>query len=100
MAWAHNKSGSNIPTRIKRIVYARQNGTCNTIDPGVCTGMVEEYDHIINIKAMRLDRQQANHPDLLQGLCIPCHRHKTQAEAKAGMNKHKRTPQQHPGLQR
>lgn len=100
MAWARDKSGSNIPAWIKRQVRARQDNKCNTLVPSLCTGGVQEYDHIVNIKALRTDRAKANDPSNIQGLCIPCHRAKTQAEAKAGMNRHKRRPQQHPGLVR
>lgn len=98
MVWQNGGRGSNIPDSTKRIVRARQNNCCAGHDASVCTGLIDEFDHVINVKSLGIDRSQANHPDLLQGLCKPCHKKKTQAEAQAGRTKHLRTPPQHPGL--
>ena len=76
---------------------SRQHGLCNTINPDVCTHTIDEYDLIINIKTTRQDPKRAK-PSEIQGLCHPCHAIKTQAEAKAGMNRQKRPPSPHPEL--
>lgn len=96
MAWVNGGEGSKIPEPIKRGIRARQHNQCNTINPQVCTGVIDEYDHIINVKQLRIERSQANNPNNLQGLCTPCHKHKTQAEATAGKRRHLRPKQPHP----
>ena len=99
MAWSNNKTGSNIPARVKAEVHRRQHGLCNTIDPNVCTGLINEYDHIVNVKTTGQARRDLERdPDLLQGLCTPCHKVKIQAEAKAGQARRagRRRPRPHP----
>lgn len=99
MAWDRNKTGSNIPASVKREVHDRQHGMCNTINPTVCTGTIDEYDHIINVKTTGKPRRQLERdPDLLQGLCSPCHTVKVQAEAVAGRQRRsgRRRPRVHP----
>jgi hypothetical protein len=96
MAWVNNKTGSNIPQRVKRIVNARQADMCATIDRSVCWGTIDEYDHIVNVKRTGMTRAGLNNPDLLAGLCKPCHKVKTQLEAQAGRNRGKRKPPKHP----
>lgn len=100
MAWTNGAPTNRIPAATKRRVRARQGNRCNTIDPTVCTGTIDEYDHIINIKTLGIDRAKANDIDNLQGLCAPCHKVKTQREAQAGRNRWKRRPEPHPGLAR
>lgn len=95
MAWS-NTPGHSIPQRVKNIVHQRQAGCCATIDKTVCWGTIDEYDHIINVKSTHTDRRHLNNPDLLQGLCRPCHKIKTQAEAQAARNRGKRKPPRHP----
>lgn len=96
MAWVNGGPGSKIPASAKRAIRIRQRNQCAVYDPTVCTGQLDEFDHIVNVKAAKVDRRTANHPDLLQGLCIPCHRAKTQAEAQAGRRRGKRPPPPHP----
>lgn len=98
MTWESGGPGSHIPEKSKRAVRKRQGNRCNTIDPKVCTKVVEEFDHIVNVKKLRIDRKHANDPALLQGLCRACHAKKTQAEAQEGRKKHLRKPPRHPGL--
>jgi 5-methylcytosine-specific restriction endonuclease McrA len=98
MVWQNGRPGSNIPARVKRIVRHRQANQCNTIDPNICTGEIQEFDHITNIATLGVERSQANDPDNIQGLCAPCHKVKTQREARAGQNRWKRKPERHPGL--
>lgn len=99
MVWERNKTGSNIPASVKRTVRDRQHGMCATYNPTVCTGAIDEYDHTINVKATgRPRRELERDPDLLQGLCTPCHRAKVQVEAAAGRLRRsgRRTPRPHP----
>lgn len=96
MAWANGAPGSHIPEATKRTVRRRQGNQCNTIDPTVCVGAIHDYDHTVNLKAAGLTRASANHPDLIQGLCKPCHKVKTQAESLAARRRGKRPPPRHP----
>ena len=100
MPWANGNPPSHIPAQVKRIVRNRQSNRCATYNAMVCTGQLDEFDHVINIKRLGVERHEANDPDNIQGLCKPCHRSKTRAESQAGRNNWKRTPEQHPGLTR
>jgi 5-methylcytosine-specific restriction endonuclease McrA len=96
MAWTNGGEGSKIPDPIKRQVRARQHNQCNTYNPTLCTGRIDEYDHITNIKTLHTPRHLANDPNNIQGLCTPCHKTKTQTEATAGKRRHLRPRQPHP----
>lgn len=99
MAWQSGGPGSKIPAWIKRQVRQRQHNCCNTFDTTVCTGRIDEFDHVINVKTLGIERSQANDPSNIQGLCRPCHNRKTQGEAHAAKRaKRFRTPPPHPGL--
>jgi 5-methylcytosine-specific restriction endonuclease McrA len=99
MVWRNNQPGSHIPSKSKRIVRLRQGNACICLDASVCTGEIDEYDHVVNIKALKIERSHANDPALLQGVCIPCHKKKTQAEAQAArFNRAHRKPQEHPAM--
>jgi hypothetical protein len=97
--WRNGGPGSHIPQRVKDAVNARQDDMCACIDKRVCWGTIDEYDHITNVASTGMDRRELNRdPDLLQGLCRPCHQVKTQAEARAGKQRRsgKRRPRVHP----
>lgn len=97
--WSNDQSGSHIPAKSKRIVRLRQDNRCVCLDPSICTGQIDEYDHVINIKSLRVERSHANDPALLQGVCYPCHKQKTQQEAQhARWGRRYRKPPVHPGL--
>lgn len=98
MTWTNGGPGSKIPAAVKREVRERQQGQCNTIDPNVCTGRIDEFDHIINVKTLGIDRALANDPAGIQGLCRPCHTVKTQAESLAARTRGRRAPVPHIGL--
>lgn len=98
MTWTNRAPASNIPARIKRDVRQRQHEQCATIAPKVCTGAIDEFDHIINVKTLGIDRAEANDPNNIQGLCRPCHKVKTQQESLAARNRGRRTPTPHIGL--
>lgn len=99
MVWPNTASGSHIPAKSKRVVRLRQGNECVCIDARVCTGSIDEYDHVTNVKALKIERSHANDPALLQGLCIPCHKVKTQGEAQQARHERKyRKPLENPGL--
>lgn len=99
MAWVNGGPGSKIPIGVKREVADRQHHQCATHNPQVCTGAIDEYDHIINVKALGIDRAHANDPSNIQGLCIPCHKDKTQGEAAEARRRRRFRPaERHPGL--
>lgn len=94
--WANGQPASNIPIAVKRTIRARQHNRCAVFEPTVCVGTLDEFDHIVNVKTQRVDRQQANDPNGIQGLCVPCHKVKTQAESLAARSRGKRRPPVHP----
>lgn len=98
MAWENGGAGSKIPIGIKKLVRDRQGNQCVCLDSSFCTGQIDQFDHIVNIKALRIERKDGNDPNNLQGVCIPCHKKKIQQEALAGRRKHLRPPPPHPGL--
>jgi len=99
MVWPDTASGSHIPAKSKRVVRLRQNDQCVVIDVNVCNGRVEEFDHVTNIASIKVERSHANDPALLQGVCKPCHKVKTQQEAQqARHDRRYRKPLPHPGL--
>ncbi len=99
MAWTNGGPGSKIPAGVKREVANRQHHECAIHDPTVCTGTIDEYDHIINVKTLGVARAEATDPGYIQGLCAPCHKVKTQTEAAAARKARRfRPPEQHPGL--
>ncbi|AID58985.1 homing endonuclease [Mycobacterium phage Gaia] len=89
MAWKNGGAGSRIPARLRARVKARDKH-CQLGYKG-CTGAMDEIDHIVNVKALKIDRSQANDINNLQAVCLSCHKKKTQAEAAAGRRKHLRT---------
>jgi len=99
MAWSNTASGSRIPAKSKRVVRLRQDNQCVCIDHEICLGVIQEYDHVTNVASIKVERSHANDPALLQGVCKPCHKKKTQAEAQQARHDRKyRKPQEHPGL--
>jgi 5-methylcytosine-specific restriction endonuclease McrA len=98
MTWTNGGPGNRIPRRVRRAVYVRQHGRCNVYDPSVCSGSLDEYDHIVNTAVSGIPRSQCSANDV-QGLCSPCHNAKTQVEARHGKRaKRYRPPLLHPGL--
>ena len=101
MTWTNGGAGSKIPDKPKRIVRKRQNNRCAVYDPSVCTGSIDQFDHVVNLKSIGIARNDphANDPALLQGLCEPCHLKKSSREGHAAKRaKRFRKPLQHPGL--
>lgn len=102
MAWANGGPGSKIPAAVKRQVRDRQHDQCATYDPNVCTGIIDEFDHIINVKTLGIHRALANDSGGIQGLCRPCHTAKTQRESKAALAartaRGRHPTEAHPGL--
>jgi 5-methylcytosine-specific restriction endonuclease McrA len=99
VTWTNGGAGSHIPERSKRAVRRRQHNSCAIIDASICLGTIDEYDHVVNLASLDIERRHANDPALLQGLCKPCHAKKTSAEGHAAKRaKRFRKPLEHPGL--
>lgn len=96
MTWVNGGKGSHIPDTVKRVVRARQHNRCNIYHPDICTGHIDEFDHIINIKTLKVERHLANDLNNIQGLCTPCHKAKTQTEAQQAKHRHLRPQPKHP----
>jgi 5-methylcytosine-specific restriction endonuclease McrA len=102
MAWANDKTGSNIPAAVKREVLNRDGGQCQLRYP-VCTGAHEIFDHVHNLAARGIDRRDDKPTaDDLQCVCRSCHKWKTALEARAGRQRRRTQPRRparrHPGL--
>jgi 5-methylcytosine-specific restriction endonuclease McrA len=97
MPWVNGAPGSHIPERAKRTVRNRDQ-VCQLQYPNICTGTIDEFDHIIGVKESHTDRPSTSTPEHLRGVCIPCHKKRTQQQATASRNRWKRQPEQHPGL--
>lgn len=104
MTWGQ---GSSIPKRIKDQVR-RRDKVCQLQYPGVCTGRIDEFDHTIGLADQ--GRRRNDRPVTateLQGVCSPCHGHKTGEQRRAGiaravhtrgsLSKRYRDHERHPG---
>lgn len=81
MTWGQ---GSNIPKRIKDQVRRRDN-VCQLRYSGICTGLIDEFDHIHGLADHALNRDTVRSASDIQGVCTPCHRKKTEGQRKAGI---------------
>jgi hypothetical protein len=97
MPWVNGAPGSHIPERVKRTVRNRDQ-VCQLHYPNICTESIDEFDHIIGVTQSHTDRQSTNTPEHLRGVCISCHKKRTQQQATASRNRWKRQPEPHPGL--
>jgi hypothetical protein len=75
--------GSTIPARVKDQVR-RRDGVCQIAIPGVCTGRIDEMDHVVGLAEQGQRRTPTLDANALQGVCSPCHKVKTQQQAAAG----------------
>lgn len=91
MAWGHGRRTHTTAAQRKRIL-GRDNHRCCIRGPR-CIGEATEVDHRDNRRGPDYD-DDGN----LQAVCVPCHRAKTQREARAARMRHKRKPLRHPGL--
>lgn len=98
-AWQGRTTGQGryVAPRVKAQVRKRDK-TCRLAYPGICTGAIDEMDHPDGLAAQGKRRTSVLDPADVQGVCIPCHRHKTQQQALAGRNGWKRQTKKHPGL--
>jgi hypothetical protein len=60
--WNNRNQGSHIPAKSKSVVRLRQNNRCMCRDPAACGGAIDEYNHVVNVKSLRIERAQANDP--------------------------------------
>lgn len=81
MTWGQ---GSTIPKRIKDQVR-RRDQTCRLQYPGICTGAIDEFDHPGGLAAQGQQRTAVRSAIEVQGVCSPCHAHKTEQQRLAGI---------------
>lgn len=81
MTWGQ---GSNIPKRIKDKVRVRDK-VCQLNYPGICTGSIDEFDHPDGLAAHGQERKPVRSSREVQGVCKPCHDHKTEQQRRAGI---------------
>lgn len=91
MTWGQR---SQIPQSVKNTVRRRDGakGGCQLRYPGICTGRIDEFDHIDGLADQ--GRQRNDRPvtaEELQGVCEPCHEHKTEQQRLAGIARAVRT---------
>jgi 5-methylcytosine-specific restriction protein A len=60
--------------KAKRQAVLKRDPSCRLQYPGICSTVSTEVDHIV--------RGAGEYLYNLQGVCSPCHRHKTQQEAR------------------
>lgn len=80
MTWGQ---GSTIPKRIKDQVR-RRDGECQLKYSGICTGRIDEFDHPDGLAAHGQQRRTVRNANEVQGVCTPCHEHKTKQQAATG----------------
>lgn len=86
MTWGE---GSNIPKRIKDQVRRRDGalGGCQLAYPGICTGLIEEFDHVVGLADQGLERLTVRSAIEVQGVCSPCHTEKTKRQQQTGRDR-------------
>jgi hypothetical protein len=105
MTWGQ---GGNVPKRVKDQVR-RRDRVCQIGYPGICTGAIDQFDHPIGLAEQGLRRTGIRNASEIQGVCIPCHRLKTEQQRKAGrakviqqrgtLSRRARDREPHPGRQ-
>ena len=85
MTWGQ---GSTIPDRIKNQVRIRDK-VCQLQYPGICTGRIDEFDHIKGLADQGLQRTPVRSAREVQGVCTPCHSEKTKGQQQAGRERAK-----------
>lgn len=100
MAWERNRRHAYIPVLVKRFVYDRAQGECESRRPGCLHDDRLEYHHVIGVA------DWTGPPELLSAdtnvslLCHNCHSWETQQQATKAKNAWKLEPERHPGLRR
>jgi hypothetical protein len=85
MTWGQ---GSNIPARIKAQVR-RRDKVCQLQYPGVCVKTIQQFDHIDGLADTGQQRYTVTTATILQGVCAPCHKVKTEGQRLAGIERAK-----------
>mgnify|MGYP000078324698 CR=1 FL=1 len=99
MPWSAHRTASSAVTgtaawrRIRAYVLTRDAYACQIQGP-TCLGAATEVDKRIPV-AQGGDPLD---PSNLSSVCAPCHKAKTQQDARAGRATTRRTPEPHPGL--
>ena len=91
MSWETSNRRATLPSNWRQIRAAilRRDPTCRLGYDG-CTKASREVDHIGTADDHR--------PEMLRGVCAPCHKRRTQAQAVAAKPRQRRNPEAHPGL--
>jgi hypothetical protein len=82
MTWG-SRPGSNIPTRIKDQVR-RRDQVCQLNYPNVCSGRIDEFDHVIGLADQGQQRTAVRSALEIRGVCSHCHAIRTEAQRRAG----------------
>jgi hypothetical protein len=80
MTWGQ---GSNIPKRIKDQVR-RRDRVCQLAYPDVCSGRIDEFDHVEGLADRGLQRTTVRNAREIRGVCKPCHLKRTKEQQAAG----------------
>lgn len=83
MTWGQ---GGYVSPKVKNQVR-RRDKTCRLQYPNICTGHIDEFDHTTGLAERGLNRKGTNTAAELQGVCSPCHAHKTEQQRRAGITK-------------
>lgn len=80
MTWGQR---STIPPKIKAQVR-RRDGICQLQYPG-CTQQIEQFDHTDGLADQGLQRTPVRTAAEVQGVCVHCHKIKTEQQRLAGI---------------
>jgi hypothetical protein len=81
--WGSGRPASRIPDRVKDQVR-RRDGVCQLRIPGICLGLIQEFDHVVGLAEQGQRRTPVLNASDVQGVCSPCHQVKTQQQAADG----------------
>ncbi|MGB3290949.1 MAG: HNH endonuclease [Burkholderiaceae bacterium] len=84
VGWDHSKSASERGygakwRRLRDLILKRDSGLCQACKRAGRVSIARHVDHIINKESGGTDD-----PENLESLCVPCHKTKTQEEARRG----------------
>ena len=85
--WGSGRPGSRIPQRIKDQVR-RRDRVCQ-LQYDVCTGRIEQFDHVIGLAEQGLQRTAVTTAAILQGAYAPCHKVKSERQRLVGIERAK-----------
>lgn len=98
MPWEANRRKAYITVAVRRFVYHRAGGECESQQPGCLGDDQLEYHHVIGVAEWTGPPELLSREDNVALLCASCHNLETQAQAARGRSRWKLEPERNPGL--